>query len=90
MERDELIGAYFRLGYEYKLIVCFLHFKHGVNISLRQLKRVLRRLGLRRRVRVTATLLSVAMQLIKVSNLTKNTCRAVFRWGAGQGDSRPP
>jgi hypothetical protein len=69
MERDELIRYYFSLGYEYRLIVCFLHFKHGIGISLRQLKRVLRRLGLKRRVRVTRALLSDAIQLIQVSNL---------------------
>ena len=47
--RDLLIKCYFMLGYEYRLIICFLYFVHGISISLRQLKRTLRRLQLRRR-----------------------------------------
>ena len=43
--RDELIWKYFHLGYEYKLIVCFLYYVEGISISLRQLKRILQRLG---------------------------------------------
>ena len=48
-DRDDLIAWYFDLGYEYKLIVCFLWFIHGVRISLRHLSRIIRQLGLRRR-----------------------------------------
>ena len=47
--RDSLIQDYFRQGYPYKLILCFLHFVHGISLSLRQLKQILRRLGLKRR-----------------------------------------
>ena len=44
--RDSLIQDYFRQGYSHQL---FLYFIHGISLSLRQLKRILRRLGLRRR-----------------------------------------
>ena len=47
--RDEIIALYFLYGYKYKLIRCFLYGLHGVLLSLRQVKRVLRRLGLKRR-----------------------------------------
>ena len=47
--REQLIAAYFSEGYTYKLVICFLYFVHGVSISLRQLKRSLKRLGLHRR-----------------------------------------
>jgi len=47
--RHELITKYFFEGYEYSLIVCFLFFVHGISLSVRQLKRILRRMNLRRR-----------------------------------------
>ena len=52
--RDALVEHYFHHGYDYGLILCFLHFLHGISISLRQLKR---RLGLRRRTLQDRTLL---------------------------------
>ena len=51
VERDELIETYFHLGLKYKEI--FLHVflidVHGVKISIRQLKRILKERGLKRR-----------------------------------------
>ena len=47
--REDIIRMYFSHGYSYNLIVCFLYFVHGISMSLRQLKRILRRLNLRRR-----------------------------------------
>ena len=47
--RDELIERYFHLGLQHVEIVAFLTLVHGINISLRQLKRILQRKGLRRR-----------------------------------------
>ena len=64
--RDALILRYFSLGYEYGLILCFLHFLHGVTISLRQLKRILRRLGLRRRALQDRALLLDTLSVIEV------------------------
>lgn len=47
--RDLLIMEYFFSGFPYNLILCFLCFVHGISLSLRQLKRILRQLNLRRR-----------------------------------------
>lgn len=49
MDREELIGHYFTLGFAYQEIVMFLHAIHGFTVSLRQLKRILRSLNLYRR-----------------------------------------
>ena len=48
--RDALIQEYFHQGYPYTLILCFLYFVNGISLSLRQLKRILKRMGLRRRI----------------------------------------
>ena len=63
---DVLIYCYFRLGYEYRLILCFLYFIHGITLSLRQLKRILRRLGLRRRASQDRGLLLDTLRVIEV------------------------
>ncbi len=47
--RNDLVVFYFAQGFEYKAILCFLHFVHGIILSLRQLKRVLKNCNLRRR-----------------------------------------
>ena len=47
--RDRLIQQYFSLGLNYCDILGFLPFGHGIQLSLRQLKRILSRLNLRRR-----------------------------------------
>ena len=54
LSRDDLIKWYFFEGYEYGLIVCFLYFVHGISLSVRQLKKILREMHLRRRVRLSA------------------------------------
>ena len=41
-ERNDLIERYFRLGFNYPNIMAFLLLCHGVRLSLRQLKRILR------------------------------------------------
>lgn len=65
--RDALIQHYFRLGYEYSLIICFLYFLHGITISLRHLKRTLRRLGLQRRALQSRALLNTTLRAMEVS-----------------------
>ena len=50
IQREQLIHYYFLEGYTYRLILCFLLLVHGIPLSLRQLKRVLCKLGLKRRV----------------------------------------
>ncbi|XP_067052296.1 uncharacterized protein [Acropora muricata] len=47
--RDSLVQQYFHLGLNYVEIISFLLLIHGINLSLRQLKRILRRKGLTRR-----------------------------------------
>jgi len=47
--RGLLIESYFYLGLSYKEIIGFLLSRHGIRLSIRQLKRVLRLRGLRRR-----------------------------------------
>ncbi|XP_060556998.1 uncharacterized protein LOC132717525 [Ruditapes philippinarum] len=48
-ERDVAITYYYGKGYTYKEICGFLLFSHNTIVSLRQLKRILKRLRLRRR-----------------------------------------
>ena len=47
--RDEVIQTYFNLGFKAQEIVLFLVSVYGIRISLRHLKRILRRLGCSRR-----------------------------------------
>lgn len=49
LSRDEVIKTYFNLGFKAQEIVLFLVSVHGIRISLRHLKRILQRLGCRRR-----------------------------------------
>ena len=69
--REDLIKRYFHSGYSYSLIACFLHFIHGITISLRQLKRILNRLNLKRRYPVTLDNIKRAESLIRVCNSSK-------------------
>ena len=48
-DRDSIIENYFNAGCKYCEILAFLLSYHGINISLRQLKRILNTKGLRRR-----------------------------------------
>lgn len=50
LSRDEVLKTYFNLGFKAQEIVLFLVGAHGIRISLRQLKRILKRLGCRRRL----------------------------------------
>ena len=49
LQRNDIINHYFSLGLAYSEILAFLLCFHGIEISLRQLPRVLRRQGLRKR-----------------------------------------
>ena len=66
--REDLIKMYFFEGYEYRVIACFLYFKHGITLSVRQLKRLLRGMRLRRRVRPGADYCRVIASLLLVGN----------------------
>lgn len=67
--RNELIKEYFRQGYEYNMIVMFLFCVHGVSISVRQLKRILRKMNLKRRIRSTPSHIMGIRSMIHVSSL---------------------
>ena len=54
VSRADIIEWYFYEGYQYRTIVCFLYFVHGITLSLRQLKRELRKMNLHRRVQPSA------------------------------------
>ena len=47
--REDIIQFLFMEGFKYGLILCFLAKMFGIVISMRTLKRILKRLGLRRR-----------------------------------------
>jgi hypothetical protein len=66
LSREDLIKQYFYEGYQYRAIVCFLYFVHGIRISHRQLKRVLNKLNLHRRVRPTANSIRRVVSLVQV------------------------
>ena len=51
VDRDSLIEGYFRLGIGYSEILAFLIMYHGIRLSMRQLKRILRERDLSRRKR---------------------------------------
>ena len=47
-DREDLIRSYFLQGYTNSEIVGFLAFQHGVILSVRTVKRILQRMGLKR------------------------------------------
>ena len=65
-QRDEIIEYYFHCGYSYKVILCLLFGIHGIVICLRQLKRILRRLGLRRRRRFDLEMCTCTIRALQV------------------------
>ena len=48
--RNDIIESYFRLGLHYTEILLYLMLFHGITLSLRQLKRILKTKGLGRRI----------------------------------------
>ncbi len=63
---DDLITYYFDAGHRYKVILQFLCVVHGLVLSMRQFKRRLNRLGLRRRTPKTAGNLRTVSRLVQV------------------------
>lgn len=66
MDRDDIILDYFKKGYTYKEILACLWGIHDLHLSLRQLKRDLKRLNLRRRNTVPGDILAelIASEII--------------------------
>lgn len=65
--RNDLIRDYFRSGYTYSVIVKILWLVHGIRLSLRHLKRVVKALGLQRRVQLTRAVFRQVVTAIRVS-----------------------
>ena len=63
--RDELVAAYFHQGFPYSDILTALLVSHGFRLSLKTLKRILYRLGLRRRQPLSRETIIYAMEEIK-------------------------
>ena len=64
--RESLIKKYFEEGFEYRIILCFLYWVHGFILSLRHLKRLLKRMKLRRRKALDASSFRYINLLIRV------------------------
>jgi hypothetical protein len=64
MERDDLIGKYFKLGLKYTDIIKCLDELHGYSIGIRTLKRVTKKLGLYRR-KHKSDILQIALFIIE-------------------------
>ena len=61
------IARYFHDGYQYRMILVWLGLLCGVSVSLATLKRIIRELGLRRRVRTSMEYFAVVEALMRVS-----------------------
>lgn len=55
--RGSLIWQYFHDGHSYRVILVLLGNLHGIKLSLRQLKRIIGNMGLRRRARISQSTL---------------------------------
>ena len=65
LHRDDLIAEYFAQGFAYKDILVALLVSHGLSVSLKTLKRTLRRLGLRRKQPLCRDQLIAAIEQMK-------------------------
>jgi actin-like ATPase involved in cell morphogenesis len=65
MDRDYLIGEYFKLGLKYSEIIKCLEELHGYIIGIRTLKRITKKFGLYCR-KYKSDILQIALFLIKV------------------------
>ena len=65
-DRDKYIARYFFMGYPYKVITEFLDVRHGIRLSVRQLKRILKCMELRRKTQHIPLFDRVVRSLIQV------------------------
>lgn len=63
--RNTWIKDYFRRGYSYGDISMFLAALHGITIGISGIKKVLKRMGLRRRVAQTEESMNIIIQSIR-------------------------
>ena len=74
LTRDGLISAYFKQAYANKEILLFLSTIHGVVLSLAHLKRILRRLGLKRRRQLDNDCLQRTINEIRIELKESGQC----------------
>ena len=74
--RNVLIKAYFNQGIIYKDIVLFLATLHGIHISVIGLKRVLRKLGLKRRAEYNEQNLKEIVAAITEEQQSTGKCKS--------------
>ena len=67
MGEEDLILRYFKDDYTYEDICKFLHLWHGINLTMDQLRKRLKRMGLRRRDKNGQTSFEEVEAAIKVS-----------------------
>ena len=78
--REQLIKLYFLEGYKYRMIILvFLGLVHGIVLSLRQLKRIIRKLRLRKKTIYTTPLLQDVDRCIRVRMHVTPDCRYIGR-----------
>ena len=75
-DRERLIIQYFWCGYAYSLIISFLYF--CISVSLRQLKRILKRLNLGRRRKIDGNMVRQTTLPIRVSIVFGIICTSVL------------
>lgn len=66
--REFFIKKYFNDGYSYNEIVDFLHQNHDMKISIRHLKRILKKLGMQRRNYVESPVVKICTAVINELN----------------------
>lgn len=75
---DELIAYYYKLLYTGKEICGFLLYFHNITLSLRQLKRIKRKLGLRRHMSSPAEVVS-AIKILHREGFGNNGYKFIWR-----------
>ena len=76
--RDELVASYFRQQYKNKEILMALASVHGIIISLATVERILKRLGLKRKVPITDEPLNAAVLQIE-AEISESGCNIGYR-----------
>ena len=76
--RNRLITKYFFDGYPYRTILLLLGLHHGLRLSLRQLQRILTKLGLRRKIKPTRSHFRLVQALIHVSYVVRNESLTIY------------
>ena len=71
LSKGELIRIYFTEGLKYADIILALYSRHNIKLCLRQLKRILRSLGLQRRPQNYSTTQAVENAIIQECNLSR-------------------